>query len=128
MSLKKINIAEKFSLFDDLWSPKVLGEANQQLIKVAKGQGRLVWHAHEQEDELFIVFKGELKLHLQPENAEPQIISLLPGEMFVVPKGMQHCPEADVETHFMMLEPKSTQHTGSHQTSQTVAITEQKWI
>ncbi|BDX06273.1 cupin domain-containing protein [Planctobacterium marinum] len=126
--LNKINIAEKFSLFDDLWSPKILGEANQQLIKIAKGLGQLVWHCHDHEDELFIVFKGELKLHLRPDNQAQHTVILQPGELFVVPQGMQHCPEADEETHFMMLEPKSTQHTGAHSTEQTKTLAEQIWI
>lgn len=144
MVLNKIDIAEKFNLFEEHWTPKVLAEANEQLVKIAKGKGKLVWHNHAHEDELFIVFAGCLKLHLKPlpvpkdsqpkdsqqESSEEQIqtIELNPGEMFIVPKGMEHCPEADDETHFMMLEPKSTQHTGKHDTEQTVAFEDQQWI
>ena len=128
MRLSKINIADKFSLFDEHWTPKILAESNEQLVKIAKGEGKLVWHSHDNEDELFIVFKGCLKLHLRPEADIQETVELQTGELFVVPKGMQHCPEADSETHFMMLEPKSTQHTGEHQTQSTVSITDQEWI
>lgn len=128
MNLNKINVSQKFSLFDDYWTPKVLAESNEQLVKIAKGQGKLMWHSHDNEDELFIVFKGCLKLHLRDDTGDTQLMELEPGELFVVPKGMEHCPEADHETHFMMLEPKSTQHTGVHQTENTVAVTDQKWI
>ena len=128
MNLNKINVSQKFSLFDEHWTPKILAESNEQLVKIAKGQGKLMWHSHSNEDELFIVFKGCLTLHLRDESGGEQLIELNPGELFVVPKGMEHCPEADNETHFMMLEPKSTQHTGVHQTESTVAVTEQEWI
>lgn len=128
MTQKKINLAEKFNLFDDVWSPKILAEANEQWVKIAKGAGKLVWHSHDCEDELFIVFKGKLTLLIKPDNGETEAVTLSPGEMFIVPRGMPHCPEADEETHFMMLEPKSTQHTGIQNTEQTVAISAQEWI
>ncbi|MHA6494411.1 cupin domain-containing protein [Pseudomonas borbori] len=92
-------------------------------MKLAKGSGELVWHSHEHEDELFLVFKGQLTIRLIDRD-----IVLGPGEMFVVPKGVEHCPRAEPDTHFMMIEPASTQHTGSLQTEVTVAVDEQEWI
>jgi len=121
--MPKININEKFGLFNEQWMPKVLAEANGQLVKIAKGSGELVWHKHDKEDELFIVFKGKLTLQLRDED-----IVLYPGEMFVVPKGVEHCPKAEDETHFLMIEPASTAHTGNLNTEKTVSFEGQKWI
>jgi len=121
--MNKININEKFGLFSEEWTPKVLAESNGQLVKIAKGSGELVWHAHENEDELFLVFKGRLTLQLRDRNIE-----LLPGEMFVVPKGVEHCPVADPDTHFMMIEPASTAHTGELESEVTVSSDNQEWI
>lgn len=121
--MNKINIYEKFELFDEHWTPKILGESNGQLVKIAKGNGKLVWHSHENEDELFIVFKGCLTIHLRDSSVE-----LNPGEMFVVPKGVEHCPSATTETHFMMIEPASTAHTGAVHSEITVMSEQQEWI
>jgi len=121
--LNKITVSDKFALFEEEWTPKVIAESNGQLVKLAKGSGELVWHTHENEDELFLVFKGQLTIRLKDRD-----IVLDPGEMFVVPKGVEHCPRAERDTHFMMIEPASTQHTGSHQTEVTVAVDEQEWI
>lgn len=122
-NLKKISISKKFGLFDEQWTPKLIAESNGQLVKLAKGCGELVWHRHEHEDELFLVFKGELTIMLRDEN-----IVLGPGDMFVVPKGVEHCPRASKETHFMLIEPASTKHTGEHQLEITVAEENQHWI
>lgn len=121
--MTKISIAKKFSLFNDEWTPKIIAESNGQLVKIAKGSGELVWHSHADEDELFIVFKGQLTIKLRDRDEVLQV-----GEMFVVPKGVEHCPLATPDTHFMMIEPVSTQHTGELQTEQTVATEEQHWI
>ena len=120
---KKINIADKFQLFSEEWTPKIIAESNNQLVKIAKGSGELVWHKHDNEDELFIVFKGKLTLQLRDGNIE-----LNEGEMYVVPKGVEHCPVAEPDTHFMMVEPASTAHTGESQSEVTVAIEQQEWI
>ncbi len=119
----KINIADKFALFEQLWTPKIIAQSNGQLVKIAKGKGELVWHKHDNEDELFIVFKGKLVLQLREHNIE-----LNPGEMYVVPKGVEHCPIADEETHFMMIEPASTAHTGETESDITVAQEQQDWL
>lgn len=123
ITVNKINIAEKFSLFDETWTPKIIAESNGQLVKIAKGEGQLVWHSHEHEDELFIVFKGKLTLKMKAGD-----VTLLPGEMFIVPKGVEHCPHADDDTHFMMIEPASTAHTGTTASSQTVDFSHQEWL
>ncbi|EAR62295.1 cupin domain-containing protein [Neptuniibacter caesariensis] len=119
----KINIQEKFALFSEEWTPKIIAESNGQLVKIAKGSGELVWHKHDNEDELFIVFKGHLTLKLRDQNIE-----LAPGEMYVVPKGVEHCPVAEPDTHFLMVEPASTAHTGELQSEVTVAAEDQEWI
>ena len=121
--MKKINIEEKFALFTEEWTPKILAESNGQLVKIAKGSGELVWHKHDNEDELFIVFKGQLTLKLRDQN-----IILNEREMFIVPKGVEHCPVALPDTHFMMIEPASTGHTGDLETDVTVTSDEQEWI
>lgn len=119
----KINIAEKFELFDELWTPKIIAESNGQLVKIAKGKGELVWHKHDHEDELFIVFKGKLTLQLRDKSIE-----LSPGEMYIVAKGVEHCPIAQEETHFMMIEPASTAHTGETESELTVVQNQQQWL
>lgn len=119
----KINISEKFTLFSEEWTPKILAESNGQLVKIAKGSGELVWHSHEHEDELFMVFKGHLSLKLRDK-----VIELEPGEMFVVPKGAEHCPVAAPDTHFMMIEPSSTEHTGELESEVSVPTEQQEWI
>ena len=121
--MSKINISEKFALFTDEWTPKVIAESNGQLVKIAKGSGELVWHKHDNEDELFIVFKGHLTLQLRNENIE-----LGEGEMYVVPKEVEHCPIAAPDTHFMMIEPASTAHTGELESDVTVSNDDQAWI
>jgi quercetin dioxygenase-like cupin family protein len=122
-TLSKINISQKFGLFSDEWTPKILAESNGQLVKIAKGTGELVWHTHDNEDELFIVFKGQLTLQLR--NGD---IVLNAGDMYVVPKGVEHCPKAEPDTHFMMVEPSSTAHTGQLQSEVTVSLEKQEWI
>ncbi len=121
--MNKINIAEKFALFTEEWTPKVIAESNGQLVKIAKGSGELVWHKHDQEDELFIVFKGQLTLQLRTED-----ILLNAGEMYVVAKGVEHCPKAEPDTHFLMVEPSSTAHTGETVSEITVSSERQEWI
>jgi quercetin dioxygenase-like cupin family protein len=121
--MNKISISEKFNLFTEEWTPKIIAESNGQLVKIAKGSGELVWHKHDNEDELFIVFKGHLTLQLRDENIELSV-----GDMFVVPKGIEHCPKAKADTHFMMIEPSSTQHTGALNSNITVPTDDQEWI
>lgn len=121
--MSKINISSKFQLFNEYWTPKVIAQANGQLVKIAKGNGELVWHKHDNEDELFIVFQGQLIIQLKTEE-----IVLNPGDMYVVKKGVEHCPKATTETHFMMIEPAGTAHTGNTVSDKTVSIDKQQFI
>ncbi len=104
---KVINIQKKFDLFSDHWSPKRIGVLNGQQIILAKVQGEFVFHKHDDEDELFWVMKGQLKIELRDRT-----ITVNPGEFFVVSKGVEHKPSAIEETHLLLFEPLSTKHTG----------------
>jgi len=102
-----VNIQEKFNLFEDYWSPKKIGELNGQQILLAKIKGEFVFHKHDHEDELFMVKKGVLEMHLRDE-----IITINEGEFYIVPKGVEHKPVAKEEVHILLFEPLSTKHTG----------------
>ncbi|MBK8572115.1 MAG: cupin domain-containing protein [Geothrix sp.] len=104
----------------ELWSPRVVGEVDEAYIKVAKVQGSLVWHSHEAEDELFLVLKGHLRIELEDGTVE-----LDEGELFVVPKGVRHNPVAEQECHLLLIERKSTLHTGAEVTERTRSVAEQ---
>jgi len=103
-----INIQKKFNLFSDQWSPKKVGELNGQQILLAKIQGEFVFHKHDDEDELFLVMKGQLELELRDRT-----VVLNKGEFFIVPKGVEHKPIAKEETHLLLFEPLSIKHTGN---------------
>ena len=120
---KKVNLAEKFSLFSEYWTPKIVGEANGQFIKLAKVKDEMVWHSHAQEDEVFLVIKGELTLQMRDKD-----VVLGPGEMYVMPKGVEHCPKAAEETHILLFEPAATAHTGETDSDLTVPADQQEWI
>jgi mannose-6-phosphate isomerase-like protein (cupin superfamily) len=111
----KINLAEKLGRFSDHWSPKVVGELNDNNIMLVKVQGEFVWHQHAEEDELFVVLQGELTLELRDGK-----VTLGPGELVVIPKGTEHRPVAPEEVHLMLIEPKVTRHTGNVETDRTV--------
>jgi mannose-6-phosphate isomerase-like protein (cupin superfamily) len=113
--VQKVNLAEKLSLFDEYWSPQIVGELNGQQVKLAKLKGEFVWHDHEAEDELFLVVKGRLLLKLRDRD-----VLVEEGELFIVPHGVEHKPVAEREVHVMLFEPASTQHTGNVQTEKTV--------
>jgi quercetin dioxygenase-like cupin family protein len=106
--MKKVNLSDKFSLFEGYWEPKVAGELNGQLVKLAKLKGEFVWHQHEAEDEFFMVIKGQLTIKLRDKDIE-----LNEGEFFIIPRGVEHLPVAENEAHVLMFEPKSTVNTGS---------------
>ena len=107
-----INIQQKFELFTDRWSPKRIGELNGQQVILAKIQGEFVFHKHDDEDELFMVMKGQLSLELRGSDEEPTTVVVNPGEFFIVPRGVEHKPTATEETHLLLFEPLSTKHTG----------------
>jgi mannose-6-phosphate isomerase-like protein (cupin superfamily) len=116
MQNEKVNLAEKFSRFHEYFSPKIVGEVNDFHVKLGKVKGEFIWHHHENEDELFLIVKGELALHFRD-----RVVELKEGEFFIVPKGVEHKPVADEECHFMMIEPKSTLNTGNVVNERTVA-------
>ena len=107
-----INIQQKFDLFSDRWSPKRIGELNGQQVILAKIEGEFVFHKHDDEDELFMVMKGQLSLELRGHDEEPTTVVVNPGEFFIVPRGVEHRPTAKEETHLLLFEPLSTKHTG----------------
>ena len=104
----------------ELWSPRVIAEVDDSYIKVAKVQGTFGWHAHTDEDELFLILKGRLRIEMEQGPVE-----LGPGEIFVVPKGTRHNPVAEEECHLMLIERKSTLHTGDTVTDKTRSLAEQ---
>ena len=114
-----ISIQEKFDLFSEHWSPKRIGELNGQQILLAKIQGEFVFHKHD-EDELFMVIKGQLKLELRDRT-----VVVNPGEFFTVPRGVEHKPTAEEETHLLLFEPMSTKHTGDVKADITVETYEE---
>ena len=118
--MDKVNLAQKFSLFSEQYSPKIVGEINDAYVKLVKLQGDFVWHHHDNEDELFLVVKGKLRMKFRENGAEREV-TILPGEFIIVPRGVEHLPSADEETHIVLLEPKTTLNTGNIQNERTVA-------
>jgi len=118
--LDKVNLAQKFSLFSEQYSPKIVGELNDSYVKLVKFQGDFMWHHHDNEDELFFVIKGEMRMKLREDGAEREIM-VRPGEFIIIPRGVEHFPSAAEETQVMLLEPKSTLNTGNVQNERTVA-------
>ena len=119
-SADAINIQEKFGLFLDHWSPKKIGELNGQQIVLAKVQGEFVFHKHDNEDELFMVMKGQLIIELRERS-----VVVNPGEFYIVPRGIEHKPTAKEETHLLLFEPLSTKHTGDVMADVTVKTYEE---
>ncbi|HXC96888.1 MAG TPA: cupin domain-containing protein [Edaphobacter sp.] len=111
------------SALNELWSPRVIGQVNNQYIKVAKVLGEFPWHSHEHEDEMFLVLRGVLRIGRSEADGGP--VSLYPGEFFVVPRGVRHKTSATEETWLALIETVTTLHTGSEQTSMTRSIAEQ---
>jgi len=105
---------------DELWSPRVVAELDDTYVKVAKVHGSLAWHSHDNEDELFYVLKGRLRIEMESGS-----VNLGEGELFVVPKGVRHNPVADDECHILLIERKTTQHTGDVKTERTRSLAEQ---
>ena len=116
----KINIEQSFDQISDYWSPKVIGRVNDQYVKIAKVKGKLAWHNHKDEDELFLVVRGRLLIQLEGEEIE-----LNAGDMYVVPKGTMHNPVAAEECWVMLVETVTMKHTGDVDTPLTKSIAEQ---
>ncbi|MCP3137026.1 cupin domain-containing protein [Pyxidicoccus xibeiensis] len=111
----KVNLAQKLALFSEHWSPKVVGDLNGQQVKVVKLQGPFVWHHHENEDELFLVLHGHLRMELKDRT-----VDVLPGEFIIIPRGTEHRPVAEEEVHVLLFEPASTLNTGNIREERTV--------
>jgi mannose-6-phosphate isomerase-like protein (cupin superfamily) len=119
--MDKVNFVQKFSLFQEHWSPKIAGELNDSYIKLVKLKGEFVWHHHDTEDELFLVIKGRLLIKLRDRD-----IFLEEGEFVIIPRGVEHLPIAEEEAHVLLLEPKTTLNTGNVRDEKTLLNPE--WI
>jgi len=115
-NVEKVNVAQKFTLFNEYWVPYIVGELNDSYVKVDKLKGEFVWHKHEAEDELFLITKGKLLIKLRDKD-----VWLDEGEFIIIPKGVEHKPVADEEVHVVLIEPKSTLNTGNVKNEKTVA-------
>jgi len=113
---EKVNIAQKFTRFNEYWVPYIVGELNDSYVKVDKLKGEFVWHKHEAEDELFLVTKGKLLIKLREKD-----VWLEEGEFIIIPKGVEHKPVANEEVHVLLIEPKSTLNTGNVKNEKTLA-------
>ncbi|SHI26996.1 cupin domain-containing protein [Desulfosporosinus lacus] len=113
--MDKINICEKLDLFNDYWSPKILGEVNESYVKIAKLKGEFLWHIHEKEDEMFYVLKGLLIIKFRDKD-----VILNEGEFLIIPKGIEHMPVAEEEVQVMLIEAKTTLNTGGIRNERTV--------
>jgi mannose-6-phosphate isomerase-like protein (cupin superfamily) len=118
--VSKVNLADKFALFKQYWSPKIVGTLNDSYVKVVKLKGEFVWHHHQSEDELFLVVKGKLLIKLRDQD-----ISLHEGELAIIPRGVEHMPVAQEEVHVVLIEPKTTVNTGNIQSERTAT---DQWI
>ena len=117
----KVNLAEKFRQFDQLWAPRIVGQLNGQHVKLVKLKGEFVWHHHAAEDELFLVVRGTILIHFRDGE-----VRLKEGEFLIVPAGVEHRPVAEEEAHVLLLEPVSTLNTGNVRNERT--IPEPDWI
>ena len=121
-AIEAINIKEKLTKFTDHWNPRIIAALNGQLVKLAKLQGEFEWHAHDNEDELFFVLSGQLKMELEGVPS----VEAGPGEIIVVPKGVRHKPVAEQEVEVLLFEPEATLNTGD--TSSERTRHELEWI
>ena len=114
--IEKVNLSEKFALFNEHWSPKIAGEVNDAHVKLVKLQGEFVWHKHETEDEMFLVVKGRMTIRLRDGE-----VQLGEGEFAIIPRGVEHMPVADEEAHVLLFEPATVLNTGNIVNERTVA-------
>jgi mannose-6-phosphate isomerase-like protein (cupin superfamily) len=105
--MQKVNLAERFAAFSEYWRPKVVAELNDQEVKLAKFRGEFLWHKHDAEDEMFLVWRGRFRLEFRD-----RVVELGPGEFFVVPRGVEHRPVAEEEVEVILFEPAATRNTG----------------
>ena len=116
MNYQAINFQDKFSKFSEHWSPKIIAQMNDYHFKIVKVQGEFIWHDHPETDEVFVVLQGQLEIHFQDGK-----VVLHEGEMFVVPKGVEHKPVAEQECHVLLVEPAGTVNTGEVVNERTAA-------
>ena len=114
MEIEKVNLQQKFSLISDYWNPRIAGELNGQYVKLVKFQGDFIWHHHEEEDELFLVVKGKLRMELRD-----RVVDVEAGEFIIIPRGVEHRPCADEEVEVVLFEPASTLNTGNQVNERT---------
>ena len=107
-----VDLTEALSRFDDHWSPRIVGRLNDLNLMLVKVQGEFVWHTHAETDDFFLVLSGRLTIQLRDRD-----VVLEPGQLFVVPRGVEHCPKADEETHVLLIEPRGTRNTGDVETA-----------
>jgi len=110
--MEKINLAQKLSLIDDLWNPRIIGELNGQYLKLVKFKGPFTWHHHEHEDEMFLVVKGRFRMDYREDGREHELW-IEEGEFVIVPRGVEHRPVAGEEAQVLLFEPASTLNTGN---------------
>ena len=113
--MNKIKLSEKFSLIKTHWDPKIVGELNDQFIKLVKFEGEFTWHKHQKEDEMFLVVQGSFEMQFRDKS-----IFLSQGEFIIVPRGIEHCPKAKKEVHVLLFEPKTTVNTGDQVSDKTI--------
>ncbi len=118
--MEKVNLAEKFKLFQDHWNPRIVGEMNDCYVKLVKFKGEFVWHHHDDEDEMFLVIKGRFLMKLEDRD-----IQVEEGEFVIIPRGVKHMPVADEEVEVMLIEPKATLNTGNVTNERTVEVLQQ---
>ena len=114
--MNKINLAQKLSLINDYWNPRIVGELNGQYLKLVKFQGPFTWHHHETEDEMFLVVKGRFRMELYDGDPAAKVqrdVWLEEGELIIIPRGVEHRPVADEECHVLLFEPATTLNTGN---------------
>jgi mannose-6-phosphate isomerase-like protein (cupin superfamily) len=116
MTYQSVNIEGKLSKFSEQWSPKIIAQMNDYHLKLAKVQGEFIWHDHPDTDEVFLVIKGQLNIHFRDGN-----VTLNEGELYVVPRGVEHKPMADEECHILLIEPAGTINTGNIVDEKTAA-------
>jgi mannose-6-phosphate isomerase-like protein (cupin superfamily) len=110
--VKAINLAEKLATFTEHWQPRTIGQFNGHDLLVVKAQGEFNWHKHDGTDDLFLVLKGRITIQMRDGD-----VTVGPGELFVVPKGVEHCPFAEDEAHILLIEPTGTPNTGNAETA-----------
>ena len=129
--MEPVDLARQLARLTEYWKPAIVGELKGQTVRIAKFLGEFVWHHHEHQDELFLVLKGQLRIHLKDQPAEgtppaekgpfaERTIELHEGEFFIVPRGIEHCPVAEEEAHILLFEPAETVNTGNVVNERTV--------